>query len=82
MTKKEIEKEIRKATICIIILLFLAISNLGMGIINTITNDPFGMSLISFAGAVFPAFVAYKWVVIKKDWKSILEIKENATIQP
>ena len=84
MSKEEIGKEIRQSNIWIAILLFLSALNIGYTIFNIVTQVSLWLILFNIAAAIFPAYVAYRQIMIKRGWKRILwdvesleKLKEN-----
>ena len=71
MPKSEIEKKIRQANIWIAVLLFLSALNIGIAIYNATRGAAFWIPLLGTAVAIFPAWVAYKWILLKQEWKRI-----------
>ena len=71
MSKPEIEKKIRQANIWIALLLFLSAMNIGIAISNATRGAAFWLPLLSTVVAIFPAWVAYKWILLKQEWRRI-----------
>ena len=71
MPKSEIEKKIRQANIWIAVLLFLSALNIGIAIYNAARGAAFWIPLLSTVVAIFPAWVAYKWILLKLEWRRI-----------
>ena len=72
MSNEEIGKKIRQSNIVIVVLLFLSILNVGCVVFGIATQKPLWSILFNIFAALFPAYVAYRWVIIKRDWKQIL----------
>ena len=77
MSKEEIEKEIRQLNIWITVLLFLSVMNVGWVVFGVVVQRPLWSILLNIVAAIFPAYVAYRQIMIKRDWKQILQDVES-----